>query len=121
DLDTHDRLCRRIAHRSGWLLASLGYRLAPEHKHPAALEDAHLAYRWLLDNAPNVGGERGQVALVGESSGASTAACLTLLLRALGATMPSLQVLAYPMADLEEDWPSFNERGNGYMLDAELL
>jgi acetyl esterase len=121
DLDTHDRLCRRIARRSGWLLASLGYRLAPEHKHPAALEDAHLAYRWLLDNAPNIGGERGQVALVGESSGASTAACLTLLLRDLGATLPSLQVLAYPMADLEEDWPSFNERGSGYMLDVELV
>ncbi|MGA9314623.1 MAG: alpha/beta hydrolase [Solirubrobacteraceae bacterium] len=117
DLDTHDRLCRRIAQRSGWLLASLDYRRAPEHTHPAALEDAHIAYRWLLDNAERVKGDSSRLALVGESSGGTIAACLTLLLRDLGAPMPGLQILAYPLTDRYDRWPSYRERGTGYMLD----
>jgi acetyl esterase len=117
DLDTHDRLCRRIAQRSGWALASLDYRRAPEHQHPAPLEDAQLAYRWLLDNAEWLSGDPSGVALVGESSGATTAACLALLLRDLGAPMPLYQVLAYPVTDVFGRWPSCEERGTGYMLD----
>ncbi|HTB50884.1 MAG TPA: alpha/beta hydrolase [Solirubrobacteraceae bacterium] len=120
DLDTHDRLCRLIARRSGWLLASLHYRRAPEHRHPAALEDAHVAYRWLLDNTEGIRGDPSGVALVGESSGAATAACLTLLMRDLGAPLPLYQVLAYPVTDASDHWPSFEERGVGYTLDAEF-
>ncbi|HEY3866076.1 MAG TPA: alpha/beta hydrolase [Solirubrobacteraceae bacterium] len=121
DLDTHDHLCRRIAHRSKWLVASLDYRRAPEHKHPAALEDAHIAYRWLLDNADRIEGDRSRLALVGESSGGTTVACLALLLRDLGAPMPILQILAYPLTDRYGRWPSYQERGTGYMLDQELI
>jgi acetyl esterase len=121
DLDTHDRLCRRIARRSGWLLASLDYRRAPEHQHPAALEDALLAYRWLLDNAKRIACDASRVALVGESSGATTAACLTLLLRDLGAQLPVLQILAYPITDMSDRWPSYAERGKGYTLDGEFV
>ena len=120
DLDTHDRLCRRIARRSGWLLAALHYRRAPEHRHPAALQDAHVAYRWLLDNAERIGADRSRVALLGESSGATTLACLTLLLRDLGAPAPILQVLAYPLTDAGGQWPSYEQRGTGYTLDIEL-
>jgi acetyl esterase len=121
DLDTHDRLCRRIAKQSGWIVASLDYRRAPEHKHPAALEDAHLAYRWLLDNAESIGGDRATVALVGESAGATTAACLTLLLRDLGAPQPTHQILAYPVTGMFTDWPSHRERETGYTLDLEFV
>jgi acetyl esterase len=120
DLDTHDRLCRRIAARSGWLVAALDYRRAPEYRHPAALEDAHLAYRWLHDNATRIGGASTGLALVGESSGATTAACLTMLLRDLGAPAPSYQILAYPVTDVFGRWPSCEERGTGYTLDAEF-
>lgn len=120
DLDTHDRLCRRIALRSGWLVASLDYRRAPEHRHPAALEDAHIAYRWLLDNGGRIKGDPLRLALVGESSGGATAACLTLLLRDLGAQLPVLQILAYPVADMCDRWPSYRERGSGYTLDSEF-
>jgi acetyl esterase len=121
DLDTHDRLCRRIARRSGWLLASLDYRRAPEHRHPAALDDAHIAYRWLLDNAERLEGAPSCLAIVGESSGATTAASLTLLLRDLGVPMPALQILAYPLTDMCDRWPSYKERGTGYTLDGELV
>ncbi len=121
DLDTHDRLCRRIARRSGRLVAALDYRRAPEHRHPAALEDAHWAYRWLLDNAERIGGDPSSLALVGESSGATTVACLTLLLRDTGAPQPTLQILAYPITDGSFRWPSHEERGNDYSLESESV
>jgi acetyl esterase len=121
DLDTHDELCRRIARGSGWMLASLDYRRAPEHKHPAALEDAYLAYRWLLDNAARIGGDPMVRALVGESAGATTATSLALLLRDGAAPMPTYQALAYPMVDAIGRWPSHIERGSGYMLDREQI
>jgi acetyl esterase len=121
DIDTHDHLCRLLAKRSGWLLASLDYRRAPEHKHPAALEDAHLAYRWLLDNAERIDCDAGCRAVVGESSGGTMAACLTLLLRDTGAPMPTYQIVAYPIADSFDRWPSYAERGSGYILDRDQL
>lgn len=121
DIDTHDRLARRIAHRSGWLLASLEYRRAPEHRHPAALQDAYVTYRWLLDNAERLEADPTRSAVVGESSGASTAAALTLLLRDLGAPSPSLQVLAYPLTDVPGRWPSHRERAEGYTLDRRYI
>jgi acetyl esterase len=121
DLDTHDHLCRRLAKRSGWLLASLDYRRAPEHKHPAALEDAHLGYRWLLDNAERIGCNPMCRAVVGESSGGTMAASLALLLRDIGAPMPTYQIMAYPIADSFDRWPSYTERGSGYLLDRDEL
>src|SRR2546421_8727915 len=121
DVDTHDELCRRLAQRSGWLLASLDYRRAPEHKHPSSLEDAYVAYRWLLDNAESIGCDGLSPALVGESSGGTIAASLTVLLRDLGAPMPVYQVRAYPVADRFDRWPSYAERGTGYVLDRALM
>ena len=119
DLDTHDRLCRRIARRSGWLLAALDYRLAPEHRHPAALEDARLAYAWLREHAAHLQGDASLTAVVGESAGGSIAAALALRLRDAGEPLPALQVLAYPAVDLPGRWPSHTERGTGYTLDSQ--
>jgi acetyl esterase len=121
DIDTHDALCRRIAKRSGWLLASLDYRRAPEHRHPAALEDARLAYDWLLDSAPRLESNPELVALIGESSGASTAAALALLLRDTGSPPPAFQILAYPPVDVPGRWPSYQERSSGYTLERSLM
>lgn len=121
DLDTHDDLCRRLAKQAGWLLASVDYRRAPEHRHPAAGEDAYLAYRWLLDHSGALGFDPTALAVIGESSGATMAAGLTLLLRDMGAPLPSYQVLAYPMLDAPERWPSYRERGHGYILDQDLV
>jgi acetyl esterase len=121
DVETHDDLCRRLAQRSGWLFASLDYRRAPEHKHPAPLEDAYLAYRWLLDNAELLDVDPTRSAVVGESSGGTIAASLTLLLRDSGAPMPTYQVLAYPLMDVADRWPSRGERGSGYTLDIEQV
>ena len=121
DLDTHDDLCRRLAKRSGWLLVSVDYRRAPEHKHPAPLDDAYHAYLWLLDNGERLGCDPSCRAVVGESSGATTAAALTLRLRDEGMPMPTYQVIAYPLLDMPDRWPSYDERGSGYMLDSAQL
>jgi acetyl esterase len=121
DIDTHDDLCRRLAKRSGWLFASLDYRRAPEHKHPAALEDAYHAYRWLLDNAGLLGCDPACRALVGESSGGTTVGGLTLLLRDSGAPMPTYQVIAYPLMDALDSRASRREHGSGYILDSEQV
>jgi acetyl esterase len=121
DIDTHDALCRRLARRSGWLFASLDYRRAPEHKHPAALQDAYFAYRWLLDNEERIGSDPSCRALVGESSGGTIAAGLTLLLRDGEAPMPTYQAIAYPMMGVADRWPSHTERGSGYILDSEQV
>ncbi len=117
DLDTHDRLCRLLAGRSGFLIAALDYRRAPEHRYPAALEDAYRCYRWMLDNAERLGGEAACRVLVGESSGATMAVSLALLLRDAGAPMPTYQALAYPLTDVYGRSPSYAERGQGYTLD----
>jgi acetyl esterase len=121
DLDTHDDLCRRLAKRSGWLLISVDHRRAPEHKHPAALDDAYHAYRWLLENGARYGCDPRLRAVVGESSGATIAAALALRLRDEGVPMPSFQVIAYPLLDMPDRWPSYRERGDGYMLDSAQL
>ncbi len=121
DLDTHDDLCRAIAVRSGWTLASLEYRKAPEHPHPAPLHDTYVTYRWLLDSAGEHGCTPAPPALVGESSGATIASNLSVLLRDLGAPTPPYQVLAYPATDRFDRWPSYRERGEGYILDRRLM
>jgi acetyl esterase len=116
DLDTHDVLCRRLARRSGWMFASLDYRRAPEHKHPAALEDAYHAFRWLVDNHERIESD-GCCAVVGESSGGTMAVTLTVLLRDAGAPAPDYLVIAYPLIDRPGRWPSYEEYGSGYTLD----
>jgi acetyl esterase len=121
DLDTSDRLCRRIAKRSGWLVVSLDYRRAPEHKYPAALIDAYFAYRWMLDSAARLGGDPDRRAVVGESSGGNLAAALTLLLRDLGGPLPTFQALAYPITGRFDSLPSHRAHGTGYALDRELM
>jgi acetyl esterase/lipase len=121
DLDTHDRLCRRIALRSGWMIAALDYRLAPEHRYPAAIDDARFAFEWLLENAEQLQGDASLTAAVGESAGGSIVATLTLQLRDADAPLPSFQVLAYPGIDVPGRWPSHAERGTGYTLDSALI
>lgn len=121
DLDTHDDLCRRLARRARCAVAALDYRKAPEHRHPAALQDAYAAYHWVLDNAASLDVDPARRALVGESSGAHIAANLALLLRDHGAPPPTYQVLAYPATDRFDSWPSYTERADGYILDRKLM
>jgi acetyl esterase/lipase len=91
-----DALCRRFCKRLGMIVASVEYRLAPEHPYPAPLEDCYSALTWLA-GLPGVDGRR--VAIAGASAGGGLAAALALLARDRGEVSPAFQVLAYPMLD----------------------
>jgi acetyl esterase/lipase len=91
-----DRLCRRFSHELGMTVASVDYRLAPEHPYPAALEDCYTALTWLA-GLPAVDSAR--VAIGGASAGGGLTAALALLARDRGELAPVLQLLVYPMLD----------------------
>ncbi|OBI53331.1 alpha/beta hydrolase [Mycobacterium kyorinense] len=91
-----DRLCHRFSDELGITVASVDYRLAPEHPYPAPLEDCYSALTWLA-RLPTV--DPARVAIGGASAGGGLAAALALLARDRGEVTPSLQVLAYPMLD----------------------
>ncbi len=99
DLDTHDSLCRRLANKAGAIVVSVDYRLAPEHRYPAAVDDADAALRWVAENASTFGGDPTRLMIAGDSAGGNLAAVATH--RALDAGGPSLlcQALIYPVAD----------------------
>lgn len=91
-----DRVCRGFSSRLGVTVASVDYRLAPEHPYPAPLEDCYTALTWLA-GLPAVDGER--IAIAGASAGGGLAAALALLARDRGEVAPLFQLLAYPMLD----------------------
>jgi acetyl esterase/lipase len=91
-----DRLCRRFSTRLGITVASVDYRLAPEHPYPVPLEDCYSALIWL---AGLPAADRGRVAIGGASAGGGLAAALALLARDRGEVTPAFQLLAYPMLD----------------------
>ena len=99
DLDTHDPLCRRLANRSGAIVVSVDYRLAPEHRYPAGVDDASAALCWVAENAVQLGGDPNRLAIAGDSAGGNLAAVASH--RALDAGGPALrcQALIYLVAD----------------------
>ncbi len=108
NLDTHDGLCRTLAARSGCLVAAVDYRLAPEHTHPAALEDAWAATVWLAERGQSLGAADGKLAVGGDSAGANLAAGVALRARDHGLAL-ALQLLAFPVVDCDLDRASYRE------------
>lgn len=99
DLDSHDALCRLTCRDAAVHVLSIDYRLAPEHKAPAAVDDAYAGYRWALENGAELGALPGDVAVGGDSAGGNLAAVVAQLARNDGVTIPTLQWLIYPIAD----------------------
>jgi acetyl esterase len=115
-LRSYDTPCRRLAAKAGCVVVSIDYRLAPEHRFPAAVDDAWDAFAWCSDHAAGLGASRERVVVCGDSAGGNLAAvvaqqCLDDPRRPL-----ALQVLIYPCTDMTGDWPSFARNGAGYML-----
>lgn len=94
-----DGRCVAWARDLGLTVVSVGYRLAPEHPFPAALDDAHTAWTWLHGAAPSLGVDPARVAVGGASAGGGLAACLAQRLRDAGSPPPAAQLLVYPMLD----------------------
>jgi acetyl esterase len=114
-----DPLCRALCRASGMLVASVDYRLAPEHPFPAGLDDAYSALVWLDANAERLGAIRGQLAVCGDSAGGNLAAALALKARDLKGPDIALQVLIYPALDPMLGAVSYERLAKGYGLTRE--
>ncbi|HEX3833710.1 MAG TPA: alpha/beta hydrolase [Solirubrobacteraceae bacterium] len=122
-IETHDRLCRRLADGSGAAVLSLDYRLAPEHPWPASVDDTVAALRWIADTgAAELGVMSGVVAVAGDSAGGLLAALSCLRVRdEYPAALPALQVLLNANTDLSGSQPSMREKASGFGLDADAV
>jgi acetyl esterase len=99
-LDSYDSLCRGLCNGAGCLVVAAGYRLAPEHRFPAGLEDACAAWAWTAAHAERLGGDPARLALAGDSAGATLAAGVALRVSDRGGPAPGRMLLVYPALDL---------------------
>jgi len=106
DLESHDQVCRALANAVPCIVVAVDYRLAPEHKFPAAAEDAIAATRWIADNAASLGIDPKRLAVAGDSAGGNLAAVVALDARDRGGPRIVHQVLVYPGTDMRMGWPS---------------
>ena len=121
DLDTHDGLCRLFANASGCRVISVAYRLAPEHKFPAAVADADAAASWVADHARELGIDPDRIAIGGDSAGASLAAVVCQLAKQRGGPRLALQLLLYPATESGVDTPSRVAFAEGYLLEKKSI
>jgi len=121
DLESHDVLCRQLTAESGACVVAVDYRLAPEHKFPAAADDAWAATRWVVAHAAELGVDAGRLAVGGDSAGANLAAVVALMARDAGAPALALQVLIYPVTDVGSESPSYADFADGYMLTRDSM
>jgi acetyl esterase len=117
DLDTHDELCRVLANESGARVLSVDYRLAPEHKFPAAYEDALAALVWAEREAGSLKINPNRLAVAGDSAGGNLAAAVALAARAKGLPKPRFQLLIYPVTQARAGFPSMEALATGYFLE----
>ncbi len=119
DLDGFDPLCRALANASGAIVASVAYRLAPEHRFPAAADDALAATRGLAAQAGELGADPERIAIAGDSAGANLATVTARRLRDAGeGPALRLQALVYPVTDSALNTPSYRELSEGFGLSA---
>lgn len=122
DIASHDALCRSLASRSGVVVASVDYRLAPEARYPAALDDCLAAIQWVAANGSELGVDPEHLAVAGDSAGGNlaAAACLSLRDRASGPPI-ALQLLVYPVLELSYVTPSATANAEGYFLTLDAM
>ncbi len=121
DLDTHDTLCRSLALAAGCAVLSVDYRLGPEHRFPAAVDDAVAALRFAQREAAALGADPARIAVGGDSAGGNLAAVACLAQRDAGGPLPCFQLLIYPATDMCAVAPSHRTNGQGLLLTAELI
>jgi acetyl esterase len=116
DLETHDNTCRFIALHADVPVLSIDYRLAPEHRFPAAIDDALAAFRFAVEHAVDLHADPARVAVAGDSAGGNLAAGVAGLARADGGPAPAFQLLFYPWLDLSRKRDSYRLFGDGFYL-----
>jgi acetyl esterase len=116
DLDTTDATCRKLANRTGAVVVSVDYRLAPEHRFPAAAEDCWAVTTWIADHAAELGADASRMAVGGDSAGGNLAAVVAQRAVRTGSPVLRHQLLVYPVTDLTLGHPSIDENADGYLL-----
>jgi acetyl esterase len=116
DLDTHDSLCRHLANAARCIVVAVDYRLAPEHKFPAAVEDCFDAASWIAREAAALGIDRERLAVGGDSAGGNLAAVVSLIARDRGAPKLRCQALLYPAVECGMTHASYDRFAEGYLL-----
>ena len=121
DLDTHDALCRTFANESGARVIAVDYRLAPEHKFPAAAEDCYAAVKWVETNAATLGIDPNRIAVAGDSAGGNLSAVVCLMAKQKGGPRIVHQVLIYPVTQWKAETGSMNSFAEGYFLEKKTM
>jgi acetyl esterase/lipase len=112
-LDTHDLIARNLCSLAGMLVMSVDYRMGPEHRFPAAVEDSFAALEWLAANAASLGADPARLGVHGDSAGANLAAVMALMARDKGLVL-RLQSLVYPISDYALNGDSYEKYAEGY-------
>jgi acetyl esterase len=113
-LDTHDFVARNLCSGSGALVVSVDYRMGPEHKFPAAVDDSFAALQWVHANAQSLAADPGRIGVHGDSAGANLAAVVALLARDAARPQLRLQSLVYPIADYSLVGDSYEKYAKGF-------
>ncbi len=116
DLDSHDVVCRKLADEGQLIVISVDYRLAPEHKFPAAVDDAIAATKWIADNARKLGIDAARLCVGGDSAGGNLAAVVAIAARDGNGPAIAGQVLIYPATDFAMDHPSHADPETSLLL-----
>jgi acetyl esterase/lipase len=121
DLEICHHFCSSMAAEAGCLVLSVDYRRAPEHKFPAALDDALCAFRWARDHARALGGNSSRIAVGGDSAGGMLAAAVAQETRRLNERTPVLQLLIYPAVDWTAESGSMISYGESFPLNTPIM
>jgi acetyl esterase len=115
DLDSHDSFCRAMSRHMDSVVVSVDYRLAPEHRAPAAPEDVFAAWCWTIEHVDDLGIDPARALIAGDSAGGNLAAVTALMCRERGPRMPAGQVLIYPVIEPFFDTESYRKYSTGYV------
>ncbi len=119
--DAYDGPCRALARAVPCVVASVEYRLAPEHKFPAAAEDCYAVTRWMGEHGATLGGDPGRVAIGGDSAGGNLTAVVALMARDRGGPRLAHQVMIYPATDAALQTASYRDNADGYFLTTSTM
>ena len=120
-IETEDELCRAVTNAAGCIVVSVDYRLAPEHRFPAAADDCYAATKWVAENSDAIGGDPTRIAVGGDSAGGNLAAVVALMARHRGTPALVYQLLIYPVTNFAFTTPSYQENAEGYFLTRDAM
>jgi acetyl esterase len=121
DIEMTNAACRTLSARTGCVVVSVEYRLAPEHKYPAPLDDCFAATKWIAEYGAEIGVDGSRLAVGGDSAGGNLAAAVSLRAREENGPALAMQLLVYPVIDNSYDTGSYEANGEDYLLTTDMM